>query len=858
MRKIRLIFNLLIGILLISCSSDNNEITVPTENQNLVGSKWTLTNWDYSLGEDYIGLHNETYDFFFYSLTDGVFYYGRKDNYSDQDASNQRIACHFKFVVNGNEILLNYITDKYLESNRLQLKEDILLADKLEFARNTISYTDKQWLNTIQGTSGSCTWYSDMNGKLWIIGEGAMADYTSYESTPWAKNGRTPNRVVVGEGVTTIGSYAFANLSITEVEMPDKSLKQVCDAAFKGSLIKTIWMSQNTTIIGKEAFANCTQLKDINIPQSITSIGEYAFSGCTALSEFKLEFGEHLKTIGLFAFEGGEASYLTFAEGIQSISTGAFIGDYCGISKELILPNSLTSIGSSVFEGVYKKIVIGTGVKDIGDKAFISGATSGEMYVNLSTPPSTGNDIVVNRNNWNPVESQWTLYVPVGCKAAYSSKSPWNRFKSIIEDGSLQNGNNNNENIEGGDNDDDVTEYSDLKQDELDANDYRRGEVANGFSGGTGTSSDPYIISSAAELRYFSDAVRGGNIFKNQHIRLDADITINRNVLTRYGELNGNGDDFEPWIPIGRYNPSYFFCGTFDGNGHTISGLYCNRPEGEGVGLFGKLFGNVKNVIIADSYFRGKDCVGGIAGTTQPNYIGTTIPTSIKEYYQKEKNISIVSCTNESMVKGEYYIGGIVGANTSSNTNSSISKCMNQGYIVGYGSVGGIVGKNGSGNIIACYNDGYVRGIYNGDTSIGGILGNSVLGSNIFNCLNSGDVKSVGNRVGGICGSMGNSNSCQISNCVNVSTNITSNNILGAILAYNNGITVTYNYYLFQDGLSAVGANHNGGKNYSNNSLTEDEFKNTEILDKLNSRVKTGWSKWKNGTDGFPILEWME
>lgn len=437
---------LLLSIVAISCSDDNNRESQFTENNNLSGSKWTLINWDYSLGDDYIGLHDETYNFFFYSQTEGVFYYGKKDNYSDQGSSNMRVACHFNYEVNGDDILLEYITDRFLNTTRLKLNGEILLADQLEFEKGNISYTDNQWLNTITGTTGSCFWYSDMNGKLWIIGEGAMANYSSYQITPWAKNNRTPNKVIVEEGVTTIGSYAFANPSITDVEMPDRSLEQVGDGAFKGSLIKTIWMGQNATMIGKEAFANCTYLKDINIPENIETIGEYAFSGCV-LNEFRLEFGPNLRMIGDFAFEGGEASYLSFAEGVQSISTGAFIGDFCNISKELILPNSLTTIGATVFEGPYKKIVIGRGITKIGEKAFISGATSGEMYVNLSTPPSVGDNIIVERTNWSSAESRWTLYVPKGCKSAYSNKSPWNKFKSIIEDSSLEGwGTNNDDN----------------------------------------------------------------------------------------------------------------------------------------------------------------------------------------------------------------------------------------------------------------------------------------------------------------------------------------------------------------------------------------------------------------------------
>ena len=273
-----------------------------------------------------------------------------------------------------------------------------------------------------------------------------MANYTSYSATPWAKNNRTPNKVIIEEGVTAIGSYAFANPSITDIDMPNTCLEQIGDAAFKGTSVEILYMTESIKTIGKEAFADCTYLKGIYLPEEIVSIGEYAFSGCTALNEFQLEFSSNLRTIGKFAFEGGEVSYLIFNEGVQTISTGAFIGDFCNISKELILPNTLTKIGATAFEGPYKKIVIGTGVTEIGDKAFISGATSGSMYINRATPPSTGSNIIVERTNWNSAESRWTLYVPKGCKSAYSKKAPWNKFKSIIEDNSLQGGTQNDNN----------------------------------------------------------------------------------------------------------------------------------------------------------------------------------------------------------------------------------------------------------------------------------------------------------------------------------------------------------------------------------------------------------------------------
>ena len=693
--------------------------------------------------------------------------------------------------------------------------------------------------------------YENDTYELTISGKGDMFDYTS-TNQPW--NDFYIMNVVIEEGVTSVGKNAFNGVQpITEVELPT-SLTRIADYAFSGSLLSEVAIPKNVREIGVEAFSGCEYLKKMSISDenNLVTIGDWAFVDCKKLSFNGLTFSENLRSVGNHAFLSCSVGNLKFEEGIESIGHGAFAG---GLSnKELILPNTLKSIGSLAFDGVFSKIVLGTGIENLSEMAFISSAKSGSLYVNKGIPLDVDGNLIYD-DVGNAVEKNWTLYVPKGCKSVYSSKSPWNKFKEIIEDGDLAGSKENDDENNDDGNDDANSGDSDLKQDQLDEKDKRRGYVADGFSSGTGTSSDPYVISSAAELRYFSDAVRGGNVFKNQYIKLGADIVINENVLTRYGELNGDGSNFEPWIPIGRYNPSYYFCGTFDGNGYTISGLYCNRPEGENVGLFGNLYGNIKNVVIKDSYFKGKTNVGGVVGNTRAKYISSTIPSSLKEYYQNDKTISIISCINEAMVTGDKYVGGIVGY---TDNIEKITKSANDGYIYGNSDVGGIVGKSASlssTKIIDCINTGYVRG---DDSRIGGIIGNGY--GSVLNCLNTGDVKSSGKTVGGIGGVIGKPTSNKVTNCLNISTELVGSSNLGAILGYNNGVTVSYNYYLFKNGLVAVGStnSYTNGKNSNNSSLTESELKSTDILNKLNARVQSGWSKWKTGQDGFPVLEWIE
>ncbi len=453
-----------------SCGSDSED-SIPPGSSILKGTKWTTTNWDYSLGSDFVGIHDEVREFLFHSQNEGIYYLGKKDYYSDQGSSTLREAVHFKYTItNNNTVYLEFITEADINLPAyLYLQNNTLTVNSTTFSKSTISSTDTQWINSIKGTTGSCSWYSNLRGKLWIDGEGNMADYNSYNATPWAKNNRTPNKVIINEGVTSIGSYAFANASIGNVEMPSYSLKQIGERAFRDASISNISLSNSITHIGTEAFADCSYLESISIPNNIQEIGEYAFSG-TNIDVYELEFGANLRSIEEYAFEGCEASYLTFEEGVETIASGAFIGDFCNVGKELKLPNSLTELGETVFEGSYKKIVIGNGIKEIGEKAFISGATSGTMYINKKTPPTAASAIIAERSSWSAAENRWTLYVPKGSKSTYSKKAPWNKFKSIVEDSSLQGGEEDDDSSsdEESDNNYDVTgsingyEYVDL------------------------------------------------------------------------------------------------------------------------------------------------------------------------------------------------------------------------------------------------------------------------------------------------------------------------------------------------------------------------------------------------------------
>ena len=247
-----------------------------------------------------------------------------------------------------------------------------------------------------------------------------------------------------------------------------------------------------------------------------------------------------------------------------------------------------------------------------------------------------------------------------------------------------------------------------------------------------------YQISNANELYGFAEIVNDlqNEDSWNPHANavLTADITVNEGVLKPDGTLNTEKKDtFKQWTPIG-YNASskgVWYGGTFDGQNHTISGLYCDTDQ-LCAGLFGHAKSNsfIKNVTVADSYFSARNYVGGVCGWN--------------EY------CTVAGCINESTVVGTSNyspVGGVCGYSD----YGYIEKCSNFGTVIGIGAhsdVGGVCGRNGHRSIVGCYNAGTVTG--NG-WSVGGVCGSFSQGA-IIGCHNVGVVTGSGKYVGGVYG----------------------------------------------------------------------------------------------------------
>ena len=231
---------------------------------------------------------------------------------------------------------------------------------------------------------------------------------------------------------------------------------------------------------------------------------------------------------------------------------------------------------------------------------------------------------------------------------------------------------------------------------------------------GDSTKDTVYEISNAGQLYWFAGLVNGtlDGVEQNTSANavLTANITANENLLDSLqydAEGNvSNGSDFITWTPIADCMEDHItqYSGTFDGNNKTVSGLYLNGNSTR-IGLFGssEADGNIKNVGVVDSYFKGNDFVGGVCGRND----GT-----------------ITNCYN-------------TGNLTAINPNAAI---------------GGICGYNGNGGTIAnCYNTGTVTAT-GSVASVGGVCGCSL--APISNCYNIGTVTatSSGADISSICG----------------------------------------------------------------------------------------------------------
>ena len=223
----------------------------------------------------------------------------------------------------------------------------------------------------------------------------------------------------------------------------------------------------------------------------------------------------------------------------------------------------------------------------------------------------------------------------------------------------------------------------------------------------------------------YSTTIANDHQLQLMAMNLGASYTLASNIdATATGTAGSGMWATTGFVPIG--NSSSYFSGTFDGLGHTITGLTINRSSIDYVGLFGYTGGTIKNVGLVGGSVSGHDEVGGLIGYNGGGIITNSYATG--------------------SVSGNAVVGGLIGFNNGNGT--TITNSYATGNVIGTGSdVGGLVGYNYGGTITNTYATGNVSG----STAVGGLVGLNQYYGNIIKSYATGSV-SGSQYVGGLVG----------------------------------------------------------------------------------------------------------
>ena len=224
------------------------------------------------------------------------------------------------------------------------------------------------------GKGENVTWTLYEDGKMEISGEGDVVVLKT-ASRPWYAYLSDIRTVVIGEGVTSTGKFAFESCeNLTSVTLPS-SLKTIDSSAFAAcKSLSMITIPENVQVIGDYAFAACRNLTTITISEGVRLIDEFAFCECDSLLSMTIPVS--VAKIGRSAFSGCDnLSTATLLYGVETIDDFAFYN--CQKLEKINLPVSVTSIGGSVFAECHSltSVILPPQITVIDEGAFAHCAT---------------------------------------------------------------------------------------------------------------------------------------------------------------------------------------------------------------------------------------------------------------------------------------------------------------------------------------------------------------------------------------------------------------------------------------------------------------------------------------------------
>lgn len=293
---------------------------------------------------------------------------------------------------------------------------------------------------------------------------------------------------------------------------------------------------------------------------------------------------------------------------------------------------------------------------------------------------------------------------------------------------------------------------------------------------GSGTSADPYQITTLNNLYWLSQNSSAWSSYFIQTADIDASDTKNWNSGTGFSTIGDNDTEFT---------------GYYDGANYSITGLYLNyltRISGN-LGLFGRATGaTINNVRVLNINFTGTAYIGGLVGTLSSSTVtncfssgsvtsSTTGPTG--GLIGATLNSTVTNSHSACKVSGAIYAGGLIGQNLS----ATVSGCYSTGNVSGTAHVGGLMGKNESA-VSNSYSTGNVVTVSYG----GGLIGFNV--STVSNCYSTGSVTGTDNNsnIGGLIGyasyNSDESSSSAVSNCYSTGS-VSGKTVVGGLVGHN-------------------------------------------------------------------------
>ena len=264
-------------------------------------------------------------------------------------------------------------------------------------------------------------------GELTIEGTGEMDNYETISQSPWYSYKSAIKSVIINEGVTTVGDYAFSiYTNLINLSLPN-TLKIIGKNAFDTcEKLTSLIIPEGCKTIEYGAFLYCSGLNTITLPNSLTSIGDYAFASCWNIES--LFIPEKVEFIGELAFRATtklntirvDSNNTTFdsrndCNAIIETNTNKL---RLGCSSTTI-PNDIVIIGNGAFHSQNLSVTIPQSVKTVESWAF--NGSSGQIKILCKTPPT-----IEHQNAFSSSTAE--IHVPYGCLECYADE-PWYTFR---------------------------------------------------------------------------------------------------------------------------------------------------------------------------------------------------------------------------------------------------------------------------------------------------------------------------------------------------------------------------------------------------------------------------------------------